>query len=69
MIVHHRNYVTLEADVMYAKRFIHCVVEAIAGGTHRRPHPGLLAVLAESERGILGGFKRSSQSLDREELR
>ena len=45
--------------------FAHGVVETVAHRTHRRAHAGLLATLAEGERGILGGFKRSSQYLDR----
>jgi type IV secretory pathway TrbF-like protein len=32
----------------------HGVVEAVAHGSHQRPHPGRLAAFAERERGILG---------------
>ena len=37
------------------------VVETVAHRAHRRPHPGLLATPAKGQRGILCGFKRSSQ--------
>jgi hypothetical protein len=43
----------------------HRVIEAIADRTHRGPHAGLVAALAEGDRSVLGGFKRSSQHLER----
>src|SRR5450759_5311215 len=43
------------------KALAHGVVETISDGTHGRSHPGLVAALAKRERGVLGGFKRSSQ--------
>ena len=39
----------------------HGVVETVSHRAHRRPHSGLAATLAEGERSILTGFKRSSQ--------
>ena len=39
----------------------HRVIEAIADRAHRRPHAGLAAALAEGDRSVLSGFKRSSQ--------
>src|SRR5215472_13192656 len=38
------------------KAFAHRVVEAVAHRTHRGPHPGLLAALAEGERGVLAAL-------------
>src|SRR5579875_2823609 len=34
----------------------HGVVEAVAHGSHRRPHPGLLAAFAEGERSVLAAL-------------
>lgn len=43
------------------KTLAHGVIEAVTYRTHRRPHASVLTALAEGERGILSGFKRSSQ--------
>jgi len=40
----------------------HRVVKTVAHRTHRRPHPGLLAALAEGKRGILSGPGRNGES-------
>ena len=39
----------------------HGVIEAITHRAHRRPHAGLRATFAKGQRGVLTGFKRSSQ--------
>ena len=41
--------------------FAHRIIEAIADGAHRGSHTGLAAALAEGDRSVLCGFKRSSQ--------
>jgi hypothetical protein len=45
------------------KTLAHGVIEAITHRAHRRLHAGLLATFAKSERGVLSGFKRSSQRI------
>src|SRR5215469_1945187 len=40
------------------KALAHRIVETVAHRTHRGPHPGLLAALAEGQRGILAALIR-----------
>ena len=47
----------------------HCIVVAVAHRSHRRLDAGLATPQPERDRRVLGGFKRSSQHLDSEELR
>ena len=50
------------------ERLGYCVVVGVASASHRHRDAGLLAAGPERPRGVLGGFKRSSQRLESAEL-